>query len=1131
MSEINNVSREEISNVFNNHEVFISHRTTCGGGGVVVCVRKIFLPFISRIQSDMEECIFLRFDESVFDKSLIMAFPYIAHEGSVFYNEKMLNGIENFELTYADLNYSSGEVHWLICGDLNARTGNLDDTLLNNNINKYLQGNDDCYLVEDTKDIPCRKSKDVEINNFGRLFINFCKINDLVILNGRTNSDSEGKFTCIANGGRSIVDYFVTDIGLYEHVIDLKVIARPESDHFPLLLTLNCSLSCNECEQNADPINCTPIKNFIWNEKCKDQYNAILDEQFNYYKDELLSLIPINIDDAIEKFIECITYAAEYVQPQNDGNSNLRKVYQPPWWDKECTELKQNKYKKLNNFHNTGLEIDLNTYLDSKKIFKNACHMKKIRFDNQKVNDLISKFTEPNNRGFWGEIKTMLSIKSNNYKYNQIHPKEWLNHFKDLLGGENINVDDRVEIVETESYTDDESFDLLNGPILLDEVVSGIKSLKRGKAAGIDGIRSEFYQINNPNLITVIHKIICHIFYSGVYPASWSSSMITPLYKKGNASEVKNYRGINLINVMSKIFSHILQSRLKHWCEINNLIPEEQAGFRSNYSTVDNIFSLSALVQKYITKPRGRFYVLFVDFRVAFDNINRDKLWTVLKKDGCHGRMLNIIKSMYKNVMISIRVLQNEMTNCNNSINNENVSSRFCITECFKSMFGVKQGCILSPLLFNLYIAELKEHFEELGIRHVPLLTNDTSTSMLFYADDVAVFADTVFDMQKKIDMLYDFCSKWGLTVNLNKTKIMVFRNGGYLKSIEKWYYGGIKIDAVTYYSYLGMIFSSRLCWSKCLENHSFKALRMVGAMKKVFSKYRNIPIKIAFKIFDIKIKPMLLYGSQIWGCGYQESIERVHIKFCKAYLGVGKTTPNDLVLLECGRRSLSIDYNISVIKYWTKLIHMSEDRYPRKCYEQMIRHADIGRKNWVSKLKNVLYIFGFGNVWQEQQHLSDIKLFLYDMKCRLQDTDLQNLHSRISEKTDFYINFKSSTFYPSLCAMPYLTLNLNFSRRRIFTLLRTHSLPLKNNLLRWNIANNNLCEECSWKGVFVENEYHVLFRCLAYKALRQALIPSLYVHNPTFEKLHQLLTTGDLNLIDLICEFISKALAGRLNS
>ena len=77
---------------------------------------------------------------------------------------------------------------------------------------------------------------------------------------------------------------------------------------------------------------------------------------------------------------------------------------------------------------------------------------------------------------------------------------------------------------------------------------------------------------------------------------------------------------------MSKIFSHILQSRLKSWCEINNLIPEEQAGFRKNYSTVDNIFSLNAIIQKYITKARGRFYTLFVDFKAAFDSINREKL-------------------------------------------------------------------------------------------------------------------------------------------------------------------------------------------------------------------------------------------------------------------------------------------------------------------------------------------------------------------------------------------------------------------------------------------------------------------------------------------------------------------------
>ena len=112
---------------------------------------------------------------------------------------------------------------------------------------------------------------------------------------------------------------------------------------------------------------------------------------------------------------------------------------------------------------------------------------------------------------------------------------------------------------------------------------------------------------------------------------------------------------------------------------------------------------------------------------------------------------------------------------------------------------------------------------------------------MLMYADDLTIFADTVFDMQSKIDLLFNFCSKWGLTVNLNKTKMVVFRNGGYLKSIEKWNYGGISIDVTTYYAYLGIIFSSRLCWSKYIENISFKALRMVGVVRKMFNKFNNL--------------------------------------------------------------------------------------------------------------------------------------------------------------------------------------------------------------------------------------------------------------------------------------------------
>ena len=153
------------------------------------------------------------------------------------------------------------------------------------------------------------------------------------------------------------------------------------------------------------------------------------------------------------------------------------------------------------------------------------------------------------------------------------------------------------------------------------------------------------------------------------------------------------------------------------------------------------------------------------------------------------------------------------------------------------------------------------------------------------------------------------------------------------------------------------------------------------------------------------------------------------------------------------------MEYNLSVIKYWAKIIHMPDERYPRKCYQQLKAHAEMGRTNWVSHTRDLLFTIGFGNVWNSQQHLSNINIFLFDVKKRLIDIDLQNLNSRISEKSDVYFIYSNVDFYPSTIVAPYLALTHEYNIRRIFTLLRTHSLPIKSNLLRGNIVNNNLCD------------------------------------------------------------------------
>ena len=142
-----------------------------------------------------------------------------------------------------------------------------------------------------------------------------------------------------------------------------------------------------------------------------------------------------------------------------------------------------------------------------------------------------------------------------------------------------------------------------------------------------------------------------------------------------------------MISSLCKIFNGILTKRLQSWCEDNQVIDESQAGFRKKYSTIDNIFSLQSVVQKYLSREGGRFYCIFIDFRRAFDSINHEKLWDSLKRKGINseGKFIKIFQSMYRKLKSCVKV-------------NEG------LTEYFECNIGTRQGCISSPIIFSLFI-------------------------------------------------------------------------------------------------------------------------------------------------------------------------------------------------------------------------------------------------------------------------------------------------------------------------------------------------------------------------------------------------------------------------------------------
>ena len=224
------------------------------------------------------------------------------------------------------------------------------------------------------------------------------------------------------------------------------------------------------------------------------------------------------------------------------------------------------------------------------------------------------------------------------------------------------------------------------------------------------------------------------------------------MHKKGSVYDYNDFRGISLINTVCKIFTNILVTRLDKWTEKFNVIYESQAGFRRNYSTIDNIFTLHALVLKYLNKKRGRFYTLFIDFRKAFDSIKHDKLWDALERKGIGGNFVNVWKSLYGKLKSCVKI--------------DNLLTTF-----FDCSIWTRQGCVGSPKIFTLFINDLITYLETKLNRGIFVTTEIPDLLGLMFADDVSCFADTVVGLQRVLNELEIFCNSVGIYVNFDKTK------------------------------------------------------------------------------------------------------------------------------------------------------------------------------------------------------------------------------------------------------------------------------------------------------------------------------------------------------------------------
>jgi hypothetical protein len=310
------------------------------------------------------------------------------------------------------------------------------------------------------------------------------------------------------------------------------------------------------------------------------------------------------------------------------------------------------------------------------------------------------------------------------------------------------------------------------------------------------------------------------------------------------------------------------------------------------------------------------------------------------------------------------------------------------LSEDFICNIGTRQGCMMSPFLFIFYLNELIQHVDDNNCQGIYLNEHNPNVNLLLYADDLVIVGDHIGRVQRILDALSTFCIKWGLKVNMSKTKSMVFRNGGVIKKNENLYYSGTKLENVSYYKYLGVTMSTRLSWSPAQTTLAIQARKAQLALNQI--NYQcDYSYETASDIFDKCIVPILTYGSEVWGYKVHKSIENVHSKFCKVQLGVGNNTPTPAVLGECGRDRMYISCIVKCVKYWLKLISLPSETLLGSCYSFLYHQCLLGKTNWVSEIRDILYRYGFGWVF-EDHNVTSGDLFMKVFTERLKDCELQ---------------------------------------------------------------------------------------------------------------------------------------------
>lgn len=689
---------------------------------------------------------------------------------------------------------------------------------------------------------------------------------------------------------------------------------------------------------------------------------------------------------------------------------------------------------RLNSYRTHTTEICRKSYVESRSRFRKLCDEKKVNF---KIKN-IEKLNNVRNSSEWWKLANSMRNCSPRVG-NNLSIFNFYDYFKSLLYS---------SVLENEISWSLHNFidPYLDSPFEMRELILFLKTSKSNKAPGLDRISYEFYKNAPDSFLNEILSLLNFIFLHEEIPNSFRSSLLIPLFKKGDLNTVSNYRGLSLLDTLYKMFTGLILSRINSWLDFNGIINEFQAGFRKDYSTIDNLFNLTSIVNLGF-KQKKKTFAFFVDFSSAFDIIPRNSLFYKLCCLGFSRKLVLILQKLYNNT--SSRVWDGS-----------SLSDSFFISQ------GVKQGCLLSPVLFTLYLNDLPDNLPG-GIS-----VAGTVVKVLLYADDIVLLSDSPDILQNMIDSLYSYCQKWGLRINLDKSKIMIFRTSTRYSHRLVWMYGNNQIDIVNEYKYLGVILTFNLSFKKHLEAKLASSKIAINATWLSYIHDPKINLSNKLKIFNSAAKSIMFYGAQIWGFLKFDEVEKLLRYFLKKMLYLPMNTPNYMLHIETGLPSLYLETLNLHFRYISKILNLSINRLPRLLAKESILQNTYWFSHWQSLCTKIgitldIEIWGNNLRYYHDNVLNKLKIFEYDEFVASARNPRFGLH-------DMYPTLKYD--------IPPYFLDGN-SAHLVSLILKVRGGLLNLNACAFNGSAVNICTLCNYNEE--ENSNHLIGRCPIYSGFR----------------------------------------------